>query len=144
LGNNEQKLVLARAIQIFMPGIPQVWYLDLFAGKNDYAAADAGGTSAHKEINRTNLTLASVQKGLKNPVVLNQIEIIRIRNTSMAFRGRLRFLHCERNEIHLEWIHLDESAILKADLRTHNFEIFLRSKSGDRALSFEGGALFRE
>jgi sucrose phosphorylase len=33
LGEDEQKLLLARAIQMFMPGIPQVWYLDIFAGK---------------------------------------------------------------------------------------------------------------
>ncbi len=43
LGENEQKLRLARAIQIFMPGIPQVWYLDLVAGTHDYGAADQGG-----------------------------------------------------------------------------------------------------
>lgn len=36
LGESEQKLLLARAIQIFMPGKPQIWYLDLFAGKNDH------------------------------------------------------------------------------------------------------------
>ena len=39
LGEDEHKLRLARAIQMFMPGLPQVWYLDLFAGTNDYAAA---------------------------------------------------------------------------------------------------------
>ena len=49
LGECEQKLRLARAIQLFMPGIPQVWYLDLFAGKNDYEAANRGGTGGHKE-----------------------------------------------------------------------------------------------
>ncbi|MEY2868270.1 MAG: hypothetical protein RIR01_694, partial [Bacteroidota bacterium] len=38
LGEEEQKLLLARAIQMFMPGIPQVWYLDIFAGKNNYEA----------------------------------------------------------------------------------------------------------
>jgi sucrose phosphorylase len=32
LGEDDQKL-LWRAIQMFMPGIPQVWYLDIFAGK---------------------------------------------------------------------------------------------------------------
>ncbi len=42
-GEDERKLLLARAIQMFMPGIPQVWYLDIFAGKNDYKAADKGG-----------------------------------------------------------------------------------------------------
>ena len=56
LGEDEQKLLLARAIQMFMPGIPQVWYLDLFAGKNNYSAADNGGSGGHKEINRTTLT----------------------------------------------------------------------------------------
>ncbi len=55
LGEDERKLLLARAIQMFMPGIPQVWYLDLFAGKNDYEAADNGGIAGHKEINRTTL-----------------------------------------------------------------------------------------
>ena len=40
LGEDERKLRLARAIQMFVPGIPQVWYLDLFAGTNDYEAAD--------------------------------------------------------------------------------------------------------
>ena len=32
LGEDEQKLRLARAIQLFTPGVPQIWYLDLFAG----------------------------------------------------------------------------------------------------------------
>lgn len=33
LGASDEKMLLARAIQMFMPGKPQVWYLDLFAGK---------------------------------------------------------------------------------------------------------------
>ena len=44
-----------------MPGIPQIWYLDIFAGKNDYAAADAGGDGGHKEINRTTLSLQDIE-----------------------------------------------------------------------------------
>ena len=56
LGADERKLMLARALQLFMPGKPQVWYLDLFAGKNDLAAVARGGEAGHKEINRTNLT----------------------------------------------------------------------------------------
>ncbi len=59
LGEDEQKLLLARAIQIFMPGIPQVWYLDLFAGTNDHEAMEKAGVGGHKEINRTNLSVGS-------------------------------------------------------------------------------------
>lgn len=58
LGGDEKKLLLARALQLFMPGKPQVWYLDLFAGKNDADAVRRGGSGGHKEINRTNLTSA--------------------------------------------------------------------------------------
>lgn len=35
LGEDDRKMLLARALQLFMPGKPQVWYLDLFAGRND-------------------------------------------------------------------------------------------------------------
>ncbi|MGD2063456.1 MAG: glycosidase, partial [Nitrospirota bacterium] len=69
LGEDERKLRLARAIQMFMPGTPQVWYLDLFAGKNDYAAADKGGAAGHKEINRTTLFNSDVDQGLSRIVV---------------------------------------------------------------------------
>ncbi len=53
LGESEARLLLARAIQLFMPGKPQVWYLDLFAGRNDHAAVERAGEGGHKEINRT-------------------------------------------------------------------------------------------
>ena len=35
LGNNDAAYLLARAIQFFAPGIPQVYYVGLLAGKND-------------------------------------------------------------------------------------------------------------
>ena len=48
LGEDERKMLLARALQIFMPGKPQIWYLDLFAGKNDYEAVKKAGPGGHK------------------------------------------------------------------------------------------------
>ena len=33
LGEDDRKLLFARAVQIFMPGIPQVWYLDFLRKK---------------------------------------------------------------------------------------------------------------
>ena len=45
LGASDEKMLLARAIQMFMPGKPQVWYLDLFAGKNDHEAVQRAGES---------------------------------------------------------------------------------------------------
>lgn len=85
LGESEQKLLMARAIQLFMPGKPQIWYLDLFAGKNNYEAVKRAGASGHKEINRTNLTSDEITDALKKEVVQKQIEMIRFRNTCKAF-----------------------------------------------------------
>ena len=48
LGADDDKMLLARAIQLFMPGKPQVWYLDLFAGKNDVEAVRHAGAGGHK------------------------------------------------------------------------------------------------
>ena len=50
MGENEQKLALARAIQLFMPGIPQIWYLDIFAGANDYGLGLANSVSEMRDL----------------------------------------------------------------------------------------------
>jgi len=124
LGEDERKLLLARAIQMFMPGIPQVWYLDLFAGKNDYEAADKGGIAGHKEINRTTLTLDGVEAGLRLPVVRDQLELIRLRNVSPAFAGEIKIFETEPHLLHISWQHPKASATLKADLRNHSFTVY--------------------
>ena len=85
LGESDEKMLLARAIQMFMPGKPQIWYLDLFAGKNDHEAVQRAGESGHKEINRTNLSTDQITEGLKKDVVQKQLALIRMRNTHKAF-----------------------------------------------------------
>ncbi|WNH14327.1 glycosidase [Thalassobellus suaedae] len=123
LGESEKKLLLARAIQMFMPGIPQVWYLDIFAGENDYEAADKGGSAGHKEINRTNLTMQEIEDGLKKNIVKNQLEIIRLRNTSKAFSGTVIINDTPDNELDIRWENGVDFAQLKANLQTHMFTI---------------------
>lgn len=85
LGESDDKMLLARAIQMFMPGKPQIWYLDLFAGKNDHEAVRRAGESGHKEINRTNLSDEDIASGLQKDIVRKQLELIRMRNRLKAF-----------------------------------------------------------
>ena len=123
LGEDDQKLLLARAIQLFTPGIPQVWYLDLFAGRNDYTAADRGGTGGHKEINRTTLSLADIENGLETAVVRDQLSLLKLRNTHKAFNGRLEIKETDPDRLHLAWRNGDACAILEAGLRNHDFTV---------------------
>lgn len=85
LGENDAKMLLARAIQLFMPAKPQIWYLDLFCGKNDHEAVRRAGKDGHKEINRTNLSLEQIDAGLQNPVVQEQLKLLRLRASHPAF-----------------------------------------------------------
>lgn len=123
LGENEQKLLLARAIQMFMPGIPQVWYLDIFAGKNNYAAADKGTSGGHKEINRTTLSNKDIEMGLKKEIVLNQLKIMRLRNTSKAFLGKVEINDSKVDQLDIRWTNNNEFAHLKANINTLSFTI---------------------
>jgi sucrose phosphorylase len=134
LGEDEQKLRLARAVQMFMPGIPQVWYLDLFAGKNDYAAADKGGTGGHKEINRTTLSVDDIEQGLERAVVKDQLDLMRLRNTSPAFNGTLAISSTEPHRLQLTWTNGGCRATLTADLREHKFTVAHNDGAGGESL----------
>ena len=123
LGENENKLVLARALQLFMPGIPQVWYLDLFAGKNNNEAANKGGSSSHKEINRTSLNVSEIENGLKRKVVANQLQLMRLRNTSKAFLGKMTIHDSLEKEISISWTNENCIAKLEANLINFSFKV---------------------
>ncbi|MDC7227996.1 MAG: alpha-amylase family glycosyl hydrolase [Spirochaetales bacterium] len=128
-GEDENKLLLARAVQMFMPGTPLVWYLDLFAGTNDYEAADSIG---HKDINRTNLTEADIDKRLELPVVRNQLKLLRFRNTSTAFSDTAELSVEADNEIlTMCWNNSGTEARLTADLNACNFKIEHKEPAGE-------------
>jgi sucrose phosphorylase len=139
LGEDEQKLRLARAIQLFTPGIPQIWYLDLFAGKNNYAAADRGGAGGHKEINRTTLTLHDIEQGLQKSVVRDQLDLLRLRNTSPAFHGGLQIEQTEPHLLDLTWRHDSDSARLQANLDDYSFVVTYSDAVGiEQELNYPG------
>jgi sucrose phosphorylase len=124
LGEDERKLLLARAIQLFMPGKPQIWYLDLFAGKNDYAAVEAAGAGGHKEINRTNLSNEAITEQLSTDVVQKQLELLRFRNTCQAFGFDAKMtIENEGPKLRIAWENNGCRAELEADFETYCYEI---------------------
>jgi sucrose phosphorylase len=136
LGEVEQKLLLARAIQMFMPGIPQVWYLDLFAGTNNYVAADKAGSAGHKEINRTSLSKKEIEQGLQKKVVKNQLKIMRLRNTLKAFSGQINIREVSTNKLSILWLNKNSSAQLEANLETFIFSISYEEDNEKVKLNF--------
>jgi len=78
-------LLMARAIQLFSPGLPQIYYLGLLAGRNDHAAVEASGE--RRAINRSSFGVEDVRRRFEQPVVADQIELIRRRSQHPAFEG---------------------------------------------------------
>ena len=124
LGEDDRKMLLARAIQMFMPGKPQVWYLDLFAGKNDHEAVKHAGPAGHKEINRTNLSIEEMEKRLSSDVVAKQVEMLKFRNTCPAFSFDADFsVETEGTRMTMTWKNNGNTARLKVDFADYSYEI---------------------
>lgn len=122
LGEDERKMLLARAIQMFMPGKPQVWYLDLFAGKNDHDAVKRAGEGGHKEINRTNLDNDSMYAAAKTSIVQQQIRLLEYRKSNPAFHPDAEMsFKADKNSIQICWCHNGNKAVLEADLVNYSF-----------------------
>ena len=136
LGEDEQKLLLARAIQLFMPGIPQVWYLDVFAGKNNYEAADNAGSGGHKEINRTAISMEEIEKSINKNVVSNQLKIIQLRNNLSAFLGNIEFQNSSKEQLQITWRNETSFATLDANLKTSSFSISYEENKTKNTLFF--------
>jgi len=133
LGEDDAKLLLARAIQIFMPGKPQVWYLDLLAGKNDYAAVEIAGPAGHKEINRTNLTLEQARKELEKNVVRQQLSLLKFRNNfpAFGFDAQLKILDSKPEILKLRWENNGCAATLEANLKDYSCNITATNEKGE-------------
>jgi sucrose 6(F)-phosphate phosphorylase len=101
LNCSDTDYLAARAIQFFTPGIPQVYYVGLLAGKNDTEAVNHTGEG--REINRHNYTLEEIDRDTKKDVVKKLIELIKLRNTHPAFNGKFKVGNCGDKEINLSW-----------------------------------------
>ena len=124
LGESDQRMLMARAIQLFMPGKPQVWYLDLFAGKNDYEAMRRAGVGGHKEINRTNLTTQQAEELLKTDVVRKQLELLRFRNTCPVFTEDADIsIDCNETVMTISWSNRHGTATLTVDFEKETYRI---------------------
>jgi sucrose phosphorylase len=65
---NEQKLLFAGHSNVYARNTADL-VSGYFAGKNNYEAADNGGSAGHKEINRTALSMNDIEEGLKTEIV---------------------------------------------------------------------------
>ena len=115
LGRDDEAYLAARAIQFFLPGVPQVYYVGLLAGENDMALLKASGVG--RDINRHHYTRAEIDAAMQRPVVRRLCDLIRLRNEHPAFNGRFEVLDAPDAQLALRWQHQGRTATLHVDLK---------------------------
>jgi sucrose phosphorylase len=121
LGEDDEAYLLARAVQFFTPGIPQIYYVGALAGRNDIELVEQ--TKQGRNINRHSYTLEEIREEVRRPVVQRLFELIRFRNSCRAFDGEFELLPSGDDEIAIRWKGGDETAVLRADFAEKRFVI---------------------
>jgi sucrose phosphorylase len=113
LHEDDDRYVAARAIQLFAPGVPQVYYVGLLAGVNDQGALARTGDG--RAINRHNFDHEEVTAALARPVVGRIVELVRLRNMHPAFAGELCVDVASDHAFGLRWEHPEGDVGLELD-----------------------------
>lgn len=129
LGRNPRAYLLARAIQLFMPGVPQIYYVGLLAGENDMELLARSGVG--RDINRQRFSPGEITDALKKPVVKDLLDLIRLRNTCEAFNGAFDLLPSTDETLHLVWTHAGARAELFVDFRDLGYKLIVTDKHQD-------------
>jgi hypothetical protein len=98
---DDDKYVVARAIQLFARGVPQIYYVGLLAGENDIGAVARTGDG--RAINRHDYTMAEIGDALDQPVVARIVELIKLRYSHPAFDGTLCVERPHSRSLALRW-----------------------------------------
>lgn len=133
LGDDDDAYLLARAVQFFAPGTPQVYYVGLLAGKNDIELLEK--TKEGRNINRHYYTADEVAGQTARPVVQKLIKLMAFRNAHSAFDGGFELLDCGDNMLRIRRTNDKEYAELTADFQNRSFVIQYSGPSGTELLT---------
>ena len=129
LGENNDAYLAARAIQLFTPGIPQVYYVTMLGGKND--VENVMKTGEGREINRHNFTMKEINDAVLTPLVQRQIRLIHFRNEHPAFDGVFSAEQMNTKTIQLKWQKEAVFCSLSVNLETGKSVIIHTDNTGE-------------
>ena len=120
LGNDDKKYFIARLIQMFAPGIPQVYYVGMLAGKNDIELLEK--TKEGRNINRHYYGREEVAEETKRPLVAALLKLFNFRNNEAAFDldGSIEITTPNENVIQITRMNKDKTRKARAVINLKN------------------------
>jgi sucrose phosphorylase len=135
LGADETAYLIARLLQVWIPGVPQIYYVGLLAGHNDVELLHRTGVG--RDINRHHYTREEIDRALARPVVQRLAVLLELRNTHRAFDGRWE-LSAEgqgAGVLVMRWTADEERAELRVDLRARTYRITVTEAGRTRTVT---------
>lgn len=129
VGRRDAEYLIARAIQCFVPGVPQIYYVGLLAGGNDLELLRRTGVG--RDINRHYYTPVELRQHLARPVVQSLVALLRIRNSHLAFGGTFHVTTPTPDRISLEWTNDGVFARLDVDLTSMSASLTCTGGDGE-------------
>jgi len=127
IGRDDDAYLAARAIQLFAPGIPQLYYVGLLAGDNDPEGVAATGEG--RAVNRHDFTTEETTAALAKPVVGRVLSLVRLRHDHPAFGGTVE-TRADGTVIEQRWGADGETATLRVDLAARTTDVELSRPDG--------------
>jgi sucrose phosphorylase len=128
MGRDETAYLLARALQFFLPGVPQVYYVGLLAGLNDMELLER--TRVGRDINRRYYSREDIERDCQRPVVRRLLELIRWRNSHPAFGGGFQVEASGEDELRLHWSQGGHWAALRIGFASLDHELSYSGEDG--------------
>ncbi len=135
LGENGADYLLARAIQFFTPGVPQVYYMGWLAGKNDREKMEETGVG--RDLNRHNYTLAEIKKERRRQVVKDLEKLMDFRSNYPAFQGKFNLSKSAKHKLEMQWRKDEYFCRLFIDLKTRRGLIEYRDKKSGKVKKWD-------
>lgn len=129
--------LLARAVQLFLPGQPQVYYVGLLAGEND--VAEYAATGQGRDINRHRYTELEIDIALGTEVVQALLALVRLRSDHPAFGGKFAWEQNGPAGLRLAWSAGVDGLVLDVDFAAPAFSVEIREPGGTRVIEGVSG-----
>ncbi|MGO4374117.1 sucrose phosphorylase, partial [Paenibacillus sp. MCAF20] len=132
LDEDDEAYLLARIVQLYAPGIPQVYYVGMLAGENDVESLKQIGEP--RSVNRHNYSKEEIEERLQVPMLQRLLEMMRFRNAYPAFDGEIEIDdQAENGSLGITWRNGEHWTALHADFRTKQYQITYADENGMKA-----------
>jgi glucosylglycerol phosphorylase (configuration-retaining) len=101
LRREDEAYIAARAVQLFAPGIPQVYYVGLVAGRNDHELVEQ--TGERRDVNRHFYRRDEFEQAIAAPLAQRQLRMMEFRCRYPAFGGTFELHSGDPDEAILGW-----------------------------------------